>query len=91
MPQNRKLPSESGDGATVDQPTAPSAADTPEPATYDDTATVYTREDLMNAASAFGVTPDAMAGALRAAEIGDEGTTKAEAEKAVKAFQEREV
>lgn len=52
---------------------------------------VYTRDDLMAAASAFGTTPEVMAGALRAADIGDDGATKAGAEVAVQAFSERKV
>lgn len=55
------------------------------------TNTVYSRADLMAAASAFGVSPDVMAGALRAAEIGEDGATKADAEKAVATFSERKV
>lgn len=50
---------------------------------------VYTKEELMAAASAFGVKPEVVAGALRLA--GKDAMTKAEAEQAIQAFLSREV
>lgn len=50
---------------------------------------VYSRSELIAAASSFGVKPEVMAGALK---LAGKGTmTKAEAEKAVKDFLERKV
>ncbi len=50
---------------------------------------VYSREELIAAAFSFGVKPEVMAGALRLA--GKDSLTRAEAEKAIKAFLERKV
>ena len=50
---------------------------------------VYSRDELIAAASSFGVKPEVMAGALKLA--GKDSMTKAEAEKAVKDFLERKV
>lgn len=50
---------------------------------------VYSRSELIEAASSFGVKPEVMAGALKLA--GKDTMTKAEAEKAVKDFLERKV
>jgi len=49
----------------------------------------YSKEELLASASAFGVMPEVMAGALKLA--GKDIMTKAEAEKAVKDFLERKV
>ena len=49
----------------------------------------YSRSELIEAASSFGVKPEVMAGALKLA--GKDTMTKAEAEKAVKDFLERKV
>ena len=49
----------------------------------------YNRDELIAAASSFGVKPEVMAGALKLA--GKDTMTKAEAEKAVKDFLERKV
>ena len=49
----------------------------------------YSRNELIAAASSFGVKPEVMAGALKLA--GKESMTKTEAEKAIKAFLERKV
>ena len=49
----------------------------------------YSRDELIAAASSFGVKPEVMAGALKLA--GKDTMTKAEAEKAVKDFLERKV
>ena len=49
----------------------------------------YSRSELIAAASSFGVKPEVMAGALKLA--GKDTMTKAEAEKAIKAFLERKV
>jgi len=49
----------------------------------------YSRNELIIAASSFGVKPEVMAGALKLA--GKDTMTKAEAEKAVKNFLERKV
>ena len=50
---------------------------------------VYSRSELIAAASSFDVKPEVMAGALKLA--GKDTMTKAEAEKAVKDFLERKV
>ncbi len=50
---------------------------------------VYSRSELIAAASSFGVKPEVMAGALKLA--GKESMTKTEAEKVIKAFLERKV
>jgi hypothetical protein len=50
---------------------------------------VYTRNELIAAASSFGVKPEVVAGALKLA--GKDMMTKTEAEKAVKDFLERKV
>jgi hypothetical protein len=50
---------------------------------------VYSRDELIAAASSFGVKPEVVAGALRLA--GKDSMTKAEAEKAIKNFLERKV
>lgn len=50
---------------------------------------VYTREELLAGAYAFGVKPEIVAGALRLA--GKDAMTKTEAEQAIKAFLQREV
>lgn len=50
---------------------------------------VYSRDELIAAASSFGVKPEVVAGALRLA--GKDSLTRAEAEKAIKAFLERKV
>lgn len=50
---------------------------------------VYSREELIAAASSFGVKPEVVAGALRLA--GKDSMTKTEAEKAIKSFLERKV
>ena len=49
----------------------------------------YIRSELIAAASSFGVKPEVMVGALKLA--GKDTMTKAEAEKAIKAFLERKV
>ena len=49
----------------------------------------YSRGELIEAASSFGVKPEVMVGALKLA--GKESMTKTEAEKAIKAFLERKV
>ncbi len=49
----------------------------------------YNRSELIAAASSFGVKPEVVAGALKLA--GKDSMTKAEAEKAIKAFLERKV
>lgn len=49
----------------------------------------YSRSELIEAASSFGVKPEVMAGALKLA--GKDTMTKAEAEKAVKDFLGRKV
>ena len=51
--------------------------------------TVYSRSELTNAASSFGVKTEVIAGALRLA--GKDSMTRAEAEKAIKRFLERKV
>ena len=50
---------------------------------------VYSRSELIAAASSFGVKPEVMAGALKLA--GKDTMTKAEAEKAIKDFLKRKV
>lgn len=50
---------------------------------------VYSREELVAAATAFGVKPEVVAGALRLA--GKDSLTRAEAEKVIKKFLERKV
>jgi len=50
---------------------------------------VYSREELIAAASSFGVKPEVVAGALRLTD--KDAMTKAEAKKAIKAFLERKV
>lgn len=50
---------------------------------------VYSRDELIAAASSFGVKPEVVAGALRLA--GKDSLTRAEAEKAIKTFLERKV
>lgn len=50
---------------------------------------VYSRDELIAAASAFGVKPEVVAGALRLA--GKDVMTKTEAEKAIRTFLERKV
>lgn len=50
---------------------------------------VYSRDELIAAASSFGVKPEVVAGALRLA--GKDSMTKAEAEKAIKLYLERKV
>lgn len=50
---------------------------------------VYGRDELIAAASSFGVKPEIVAGALRLA--GKESMTRAEAERAIKAFLRRKV
>jgi len=50
---------------------------------------VYSREELIAAASSFGVKPEVVAGALRL--TGKDSLTKTEAEKAIKTFLERKV
>lgn len=50
---------------------------------------VYIREELIAAASSFGIKPEIVAGALRLA--GKDSMTKTEAEKAIKNFLERKV
>ena len=49
----------------------------------------YTRNELIAAASSFGVKPEVVAGALKLA--GKDTMTKTEAEKAIKDFLERKV
>lgn len=49
----------------------------------------YSREDLIAAASSFGVKPEVVAGALKL--TGKDKMTKAEAEKAIKDFLKRKV
>jgi len=49
----------------------------------------YSREELINAASSFGVKPEVVAGAMRLA--GRDSMTRGEAEKAIKRFLERVV
>jgi len=66
-----------------------SRKDKVEQATEKKADVVYTREELLEGAYAFGVKPEIVAGALRLA--GKDAMTKAEAEKAIKAFLEREV
>lgn len=51
--------------------------------------TIYSRDELIAAASAFGVTPEVVAGALRLA--GTDRMTRAGAEAAIKRFLTREV
>lgn len=51
--------------------------------------TVYSRSELIEAASSFGVKPEVVAGALKLA--GKESMTKAEAERAIKSFLQRRV
>lgn len=65
-------------GRSSDQPVARKSSET-----------VYTRQELMDAAATFGTTEAGMAGALRLAELTE--ATHAQAEKAVKTFNEREV
>ncbi|EMT38131.1 hypothetical protein TthWC1_2368 [Thermoanaerobacter thermohydrosulfuricus WC1] len=48
---------------------------------------VYSRDELIAAASSFGVKPEVVAGALRL--TGKDNLTKTEAEKAIKTFLER--
>ena len=50
---------------------------------------VYSREELIAAASSFGVKPEVVAGALKLA--GKDSMTKADVEKAIKKFLERKV
>ncbi len=50
---------------------------------------VYSRNDLINAAFSFGVTPEVMAGALKL--VGKDELTKEEAKEAVKKFLKRRV
>lgn len=50
---------------------------------------LYSCDELINAASSFGVKPEVVAGALRL--VGKDNLTRAEAEKAIKAFLERKV
>ncbi len=50
---------------------------------------LYSRNELIGAASSFGVKPEVMAGALKLA--GKNEMTKTEAERAVKRFLERKV
>jgi hypothetical protein len=50
---------------------------------------VYGRDELIAAASSFGVKPEVVAGALRLA--GKESMTRAEAERAIKTFLRRKV
>lgn len=50
---------------------------------------VYSRSELIAAASSFGVKPEVMAGALKLA--GKDTMTKSEAEKAIKLYLERKV
>lgn len=50
---------------------------------------VYSRSELIEAASSFGVKPEVVAGALKLA--GKDSMTKADAEKAIKKFLERKV
>jgi len=50
---------------------------------------VYSREELIAAASSFGVKPEVVAGALRL--VGKESMTRIEAEKAIKQFLARRV
>jgi hypothetical protein len=50
---------------------------------------VYSRSELIEAASSFGVKPEVVAGALKLA--GKESMTKTEAEKAIKDFLKRKV
>lgn len=50
---------------------------------------VYSCDELIAAASSFGVKPEVVAGALRLA--GKDSLTRAEAEKAIKIFLERKV
>lgn len=50
---------------------------------------VYSRNELIAAASSFGVKPEVVAGALRLA--GKDNMTRTEAEKVIKAFLERKV
>ena len=50
---------------------------------------MYSRSELIAAASSFGVKPEVMAGALKLA--GKDTMTKAEAEKAIKDFLKRKV
>ena len=49
----------------------------------------YSRSELIEAASSFGVKPEVVAGALKLA--GKESMTKAEAERAIKRFLQRRV
>jgi len=49
----------------------------------------YSRNELITAASSFGVKPEVMAGALKLA--GKDTLTKSEAEKAIKLYLERKV
>lgn len=51
--------------------------------------TVYSRDELIAAASAFGVRPEVVVGALKLA--GKDQMTRAEAEAAIKRFLSREV
>lgn len=53
----------------------------------EDQATVFTRDELVQGASAFGVTPEFMAGAL----YGVTGATKEEAADLVEIFKNKEV
>lgn len=50
---------------------------------------VYSKDELISTADAFDVKPEVIAGALKLA--GKDEMTKKEAEKAIKAFLEREV
>ena len=50
---------------------------------------VYSRSELIEAASSFGVKPEVMTGALKLA--GKESMTRPEAEKAIKRYLERKV
>lgn len=49
----------------------------------------YERDEILSAAASFGVKPEVVAGALKLA--GKTAMTRAEAEKAIKAFLERQV
>ena len=57
--------------------------------TVQQTEARYNRNELIAAASSFGVKPEVIAGALKLA--GKDTMTKAEAEKAIKDFLERKV
>ncbi len=57
--------------------------------TFVEQAPVYSRDELIAAASSFGVKPEVVAGALRLA--GKDSLTRTEAEKAIKIFLERKV